>query len=280
MAKVTFINAIVSGKLDGAVYSRNRGGYYMKRFSKPLNPNSSAQNKARTNFGTAATVWHSLTDIQKAQWNSYAETHFTPLAGMLMSPRSGFQAFTALYGAALHGNAVYRTGDVDTPAGATITQLPFTPSQTAPSTGFAAMIKDSLGTPIPFMLTDGTLNSSNANVTVTFDLGASQNTAPLFRDAVGDEPVGFLIKASRAMTQSQQFVQNRAMTIIAAMQPIDAVANWAASKTITFSFTSNDFDPANYKLWFSTGEKVNLEATLIGQTGAQARIGAVTIPVT
>lgn len=274
-----FINAIVSGKLDGAVYSRNRGGYYMKRFSNPLNPNSQAQNRARTNFGAAATVWHSLTDIQKAQWNSYAETHYTPLAGMLGSPRTGFQAFTALYGATLHGNAVARGATIGLPIGVTFTKLQFTPSQSAPSTSFSAQIKDSNGAPLPFNLVDATLNSANAHLTTTFDLGATQANAPQFRDAIGDEPVGFLIKASRAMTQSQQFVQNRAMTIVGAMQPIDALDNWAAGHQIKFEFTNNDFDISQYKLWFSPGEKVNLEATLIGQTGAQARIGAVTITV-
>ena len=280
MAKVTFINAIIQGAVEGQVYSRNRGGYYVKGYAKPLNPNSQAQAAARTRFGNAASIWHSLTDIQKAQWNAYAETHFRPKGGMLMSYRSGFQAFVSLYNAAYSAQSLARVFTMPLPLLADPSFLEFEPTLTPPSQELGVMIQTSAGAPLPMLFTNATLDSSNANFTATFGFPSKQTNAPVFEDAVGSVPVGLLFQASKSMTQAQQYVSNPAMTTLATMKPIDAIADWAESDVITVSATGADFDITKYKLWYNTGEKVSITAYLIGQNGALGQLGQLTITVT
>lgn len=67
----------ISGACGAVVYSRNKGGYYMRQRVTPTNPNSSRQQTARSLFGTYASKWTTaLTQAQRDLWNAYAETHF------------------------------------------------------------------------------------------------------------------------------------------------------------------------------------------------------------
>lgn len=62
----------MSGTIGGKVYARNRGGTYIRGWAKPTNPNSPSQQRARSDFGTAVARWASLTDLQRAAWDTYA----------------------------------------------------------------------------------------------------------------------------------------------------------------------------------------------------------------
>lgn len=62
----------VSGKIGGKVYARNRGGTYIRGWAKPTNPNSSSQQRARSDFGDAVAAWSGLTVLQRAAWETYA----------------------------------------------------------------------------------------------------------------------------------------------------------------------------------------------------------------
>lgn len=46
-----------SGKLNGWVASKNRGGSYMRTKVTPLNPSTSAQQNARGILGSLSTQW-------------------------------------------------------------------------------------------------------------------------------------------------------------------------------------------------------------------------------
>lgn len=279
MAKVEFINAIVSGKVAGGVYSRNKGGYYLKGFSMPLNPRSAAQVANRTRFGSAAGVWHSLTDIQKAQWTGYAITHYKPKGGLITSVRSGFQAFVALYNGALSAQQLARAATITVPAAITFTQDEFEPTQTAPSSEFSPMIQDSTGAPLALLLSGATFTAATAAITLSFDTVAEMSAAPKFLDAVGSVPCGIIAQLSKSMTQSQQFVSNPKMTLAASIKPPDTFTGSFSGHELTFSCAANDFNIANYKNWYSAGEKVAITAFLVGKAGQQAELGRVTVTV-
>lgn len=62
-----------SGKLGGQVYARNRYGNYVRSLTKPVNPNSSRQQEARSNLASLVERWRDiLTSDQRAAWNVYA----------------------------------------------------------------------------------------------------------------------------------------------------------------------------------------------------------------
>lgn len=64
----------ISGKVGGVVYSKNKGGSYVRNFKAPTNPNTTAQSTIRGYFAQLAARWSNvLTAAQRAAWALYAE---------------------------------------------------------------------------------------------------------------------------------------------------------------------------------------------------------------
>ena len=71
MAKVKLNGAsVISGTIGGQVYSRNRGGAYIRTWVKPVNPNTTAQSATRSLFGNLSNNWRALTEAQRTTWNT------------------------------------------------------------------------------------------------------------------------------------------------------------------------------------------------------------------
>lgn len=89
MAKVKF-SALISemrNKLNGSVFSRNRGGAYLRNKVTPLNPQTSAQVAARSLLTFFSQSWRSLSDDQRAAWNgSVASWSSTDIFGDTINP--------------------------------------------------------------------------------------------------------------------------------------------------------------------------------------------------
>jgi hypothetical protein len=70
--KLKFGSFIVggSGKIGGHVVSHNKGGQYLRTKVKPTNPQSTYQLGVRSRFSTNSKNWISLTDVQRAAWNT------------------------------------------------------------------------------------------------------------------------------------------------------------------------------------------------------------------
>lgn len=90
--------AQISGSMNGIVFSRNRGGAYIRNRSLVTNPNTSFQVEARGNFRDAVDAWtNNLDDTSRSEWETYAAN--TPLVNKLGEPklRSGQQMFIRSY---------------------------------------------------------------------------------------------------------------------------------------------------------------------------------------
>lgn len=85
-----------SGKINGFVASRNRGGAYFRTKVTPLNPSSTAQQNVRGQLGALASQWSGLTEAQRASFNN-AVTDFasTDVFGDIRNP-SGINLFVKL----------------------------------------------------------------------------------------------------------------------------------------------------------------------------------------
>lgn len=72
MAKIKFgmMMTDARGKLGGQVFSKNRGGAYIRTKVTPSNPQTQAQAQVRSNLATLSTGWNGLTAPQIAQWNA------------------------------------------------------------------------------------------------------------------------------------------------------------------------------------------------------------------
>ncbi len=76
MAVIKFspIVTAASGKSGGTVFSRNRGGSYIRAWKKPLNPNSTAQQNVRNRLVIIGAAWRNLSDAVRKNWKSLADS--------------------------------------------------------------------------------------------------------------------------------------------------------------------------------------------------------------
>jgi hypothetical protein len=76
MAKVVFGGGVVSmsGKIAGSVFSRNKGGAYVRAKVKPSNPKSSSQTLVRGWMSMISQLWRTLGDAAIQQWNAAAKS--------------------------------------------------------------------------------------------------------------------------------------------------------------------------------------------------------------
>jgi hypothetical protein len=85
-----------SGKINGWVASRNRGGAYFRTKVTPLNPSTSAQQNARGILGSLSTQWSQLTDDQRLSFNNaVASFATTDIFGDIRNP-SGINLYVKL----------------------------------------------------------------------------------------------------------------------------------------------------------------------------------------
>ena len=93
--KVKGIMTQMSGSVGGWTGSHNRGGLYFRGRAIPVNPNTAAQQRARTDFAIGVGAWAALTVAQRTAWNVYAaEQAWTDTLGDAIQ-LSGQQAFVA-----------------------------------------------------------------------------------------------------------------------------------------------------------------------------------------
>ena len=98
MAKIKFGAMMVDarGKLGGHVFSKNRGGAYVRTKVTPANPQTADQVEQRARLATASQGWKALTEAQRLSWNGAVGSYqSTNVFGDIVNP-SGAQLHTRL----------------------------------------------------------------------------------------------------------------------------------------------------------------------------------------
>lgn len=72
MAKVKFTAAVADmrNKMNGSVFSKNRGGSYLRTKVSPVQPRTSYQQAQKANLAARSSNWRALTAAQRATWNA------------------------------------------------------------------------------------------------------------------------------------------------------------------------------------------------------------------
>lgn len=96
MAKIVPTAGEMSGKLGGWVFSRNKGGMFVRAWARPTNPNTARQQAVRSILQTQSGLWAGLTPEQQSAWETWAANNplMDPLGQEFI--RTGHQAFTGL----------------------------------------------------------------------------------------------------------------------------------------------------------------------------------------
>ena len=99
MAKVKF-SALVSdmrNKLNGSVFSKNRGGSYLRNKVTPVNPQTTYQSTVRGWFQEGSQAWRGLTEEKRTAWNNAVDNFKkTDIFGDIKTP-SGSNLFLKLW---------------------------------------------------------------------------------------------------------------------------------------------------------------------------------------
>ena len=72
LIKLTAVVDNISGKLNGSVFARNKGGHYIRSKSNPTNPQTIRQNMVRSLLAGVSTDWRELTHGQREAWKAAA----------------------------------------------------------------------------------------------------------------------------------------------------------------------------------------------------------------
>jgi len=65
--------AQISGTIGGNVFARNKGGNYIRKWSKPTSTPTIKQTLTRNLFAQSNAMWRNLTNAQRNDWGSLAE---------------------------------------------------------------------------------------------------------------------------------------------------------------------------------------------------------------
>ena len=98
MARIKFgmMMTDASGKLGGQVFSKNRGGAYVRTKVTPSNPQTTAQMTVRGIFASISSAWSSLTESARLSFNNLVDAYATTdIFGDLRNP-SGKALFQCL----------------------------------------------------------------------------------------------------------------------------------------------------------------------------------------
>jgi len=106
----------ISGRVGGIVFSRNRGGDYVRNGPSPTNPQTAYQVAVRNALALASTAWKDMTDAQRLAWADWARAN--PVRNRLGESirLQGNAAYVALNSRmAWLGNAVYVAPPITSP---------------------------------------------------------------------------------------------------------------------------------------------------------------------
>lgn len=244
----------LSGKMGGFVFSRNRSGQYVRKFSIPINPSTGAQLQARSSFAGAVGSFHSLTPAEKSQWQSFAVGAFNPKNAINIGQFSGINAYTALRQLVIHGNKLLATKTMSVNGVALVTQPtddPLVFNDIPPVYTVQPNLKEATtGNSITYGdITGGVKVDGSFNFTMNINPGLTgpPNLQGLV-DAV-DHPIGYAVYMSEPHPQAGLFYKNPFNTLLGVIPGNDADStDLTAVTSIGFS-TPAVVDPSNFQNW-------------------------------
>jgi len=276
MARATFINATLSGKLAGTVYAHNKGGSYVRVLRRPTNPKSVSQVNARSNFGSGSNLWRACSAAQKAAYNTFATTLFNPLRARPGVIYSGQQAANALSIACIAADLLIRATTMKIATiTATNTYGVFAALPACPAYRLASQIASSTAGPLNLSLASATVTTSGT-ATMIINSDAAIAAAPTFENVGQTEKVGFGLYMSNPFGPGQSFVTNKYYKFLGSTGPVltSTVTIVTPSPVIEIDFTGTELKPANSKTWITIGNKVRLTAVLMSATGQLVELGS------
>lgn len=133
MALVKFGGGIIEmrGKIAGNVFSRNKGGNYVRGLTVPINPNTALQVAVRAALAQLTDLWsNTLTGAQRTAWNLYAASvqvvnklgESVNISGFNHYIRSNVEFLNRLAATTANGPVVFEIPEQDPSLAITVTE--------------------------------------------------------------------------------------------------------------------------------------------------------------
>jgi hypothetical protein len=250
LARVTFINAIMSGSVGGTTYSSNKGGAVARVRVTPTNRRTGAQVRRRQQLGSVAATWNSLLPANRLAWESYATNLYVPKHGRRPGVAyAGFNAFSGCNNLLIAGQGYIGTLVITSGiAPVTNTDTDFT-VDLGPSLNQVSgqIIGSGEGQVANQTVSDLSITSmagpSYQPLNVVFKVNYSQPislTAGNLSDAGSNNEIGYIVMCSRKLANINAAVRNKDMFLIGTTGVINFTAGTGDTSSLGFSLTAPD----------------------------------------
>lgn len=272
---------MLSGKLGGNVFSHNRAGQYIRQYVVPVNPATLAQGRARNQFASGSSSYHSLTPAQKAAWGNFAQSVFNPKVGANNGQFSGFNAYTALKTAVNNGQSINQTVTMQFNGSAPSSPPTFTPfafSNTPPTFAQQSNIGQTAGAPLNLNIQSATVGD-DGSFSVNIGVGSlgGANVAD-FEDGAGNE-FGFLIQCSNSKPQAGMFYDNPFRYTLGYVEhPTVDPTDLTGLQDFDITSTTN-INVGDYQSFPQVDDYVKLTVYQVSVTGMIALLGDIEVQV-
>lgn len=276
------------GKLGSMVFARNKGGAYARQYAKPVDPRTVAQLTARSKFGGASSIYHSLSDMDKVAWNNFASSVFNAKTGKV-GVASGFNAFVSL-ATVVSNTKLFSTFSYEAAAPLTGTNIPFYTNQFPPTFSLQSNIKitsmgpgsvnfnlDSIDPLVQTIVGDTVTFAGTVNFHSFGEIGGG-TTSSVLQDAMGNT-FGFKIFMSNSIQQNAMFVQNPYLIELGSSpaQSFSPSADFRSDFKLNFEAELNSGD---YQSLPIPGQFVQLTVFQVSSRGMLLKTGAKIVKLT
>lgn len=291
MAKITVLLGELSGSIAGNTYSRNKAGAYVRQKVTPTDRRSEAQINARATFAQTSAGFHTMTPLQKTQWNEFANTIFKPRDGRIPGVAyTGQQAYVALNQQLASArnrtrSAVFTAGDGDQNSGTGI--ISNSPRQFPPTSNFSGQLSVNSG-PVNQSLSSVTYAASSGNFSAVIGLsglggGGTQISTDLsIQDPQTSAPIAYAFYGSDIVEQLGLSIpnpyKNLLMVALPPTTPISSTEGFTNFSIVSAAAVVNA--DGSRAQWYVSGNVMRVTCLAINcVTGQSQVIGAVDIVV-
>lgn len=282
MAKITVLLGELSGSIAGNTFSRNKAGAYVRQRVTPTDPKSEAQMAVRARFANVGSAFHSLTPLQKAAWNAFATSLFTPVGGRIAGVTyTGQQAFVSLNQRLANAASIITSNpdvSIGSYTGDTFYALPTSMIENAPVEAFSGNLSGTGGAPIAQQFNGITYTASSGSFSASFALNGSGSpvlpSAPTWQDPTSGSPTGYLFYASSPVEQEGLAPKNIYKNLVAFV-PGPNTFDGSYTPALDYTVTGQITQTAPRKEWYQTGQTIRISVFALNmQTGQTQQLGS------
>lgn len=276
---VSWLIGELRGSISGQTYSRNARGAYVRARVTGTNPNTVAQQNARTAFGSASTLFKSLNPTVKANFATFASTVFVPFGRVQDGLTTAAQAFTSLAQCVLS----FTTRSVAPIACLSDGTLGARTKATVPTDAPLSALRSVInigGTEATFTLDTGALTVNEAG-----DVECRLHTSTIFPDgAITDgagNKFGFVTYLSNKLPFAGAAVARQYPTMLTKTDILSTYTNAIVPDALSLQITgTTDLVSPDFKYGLQTGDNYLFSVAMYSETGMLTPVASSYITIT